>query len=744
MSNYINTFSYSVKYDLKESFEYNEEFINKFLFKIQDYIKEKEEENIKNYKGLKEFLGKKRKLIEEENAKENKKDLQQNSIKNKENIKDEEEKKYFKKEITKENFSIFIDTNKDINLKIKEKENIEILTIYNDPVAIIEIYEQNSININLINDNITFMNKYNNLKEYDLKIYSLDDNLEIICDKSINEKIVTKSFKIQNENFKFYLSIIKSIIPKIEDKDLELKNIYPKDEIDEDGNIFPEKNISKIFFYYFNINLELQKKYKYIASKNRIILFQILSKFFSNNIRNILIICGAKGIGKTTSLIRFSFKKIYNIFYFNLEVFNKYKNDDIQIKELQIQLNKLFGDYVDLDSEGKIKNKIEDYIKTKKNKDGLEFIYNIINLFIKFTDKLNINGSSPFGFIIDQYSINYKTNSDYDIYKIIDLVKISNKINLIICPTINNIFSKEQIDYLFNESLNITKNKNISIYYFQELIEKDDIIENILKDEKNEYFAFMEETGYIPKLFYDSKLSDIKTYKDQAKKMLKAGKNFDDIILIVSQGLEGMLNKLHKNLDGKIELFNQKTQNLVDDIKDMTSLFNQLEFEKNEQYKNNFDQLINSGKDIFIEKTKESGILYSLKKTWSSLWTSVVDFFRSFKGKEIAIIEKIDDLRTETLENLNNKERIINFNFDDEKKKIEQNFNSILALAFSDLSNIEEKEWIESKEQYLKAKKYLLPSEEIELFNDIEKKDEGGEKKEEEKIIEESKKSQEK
>ena len=525
MSNYINTFSYSVKYDLKESFEYNEEFINKFLFKIQDYIKEKEEENIKNYKGLKEFLGKKRKLIEEENAKENKKDLQQNSIKNKENIKDEEEKKYFKKEITKENFSIFIDTNKDINLKIKEKENIEILTIYNDPVAIIEIYEQNSININLINDNITFMNKYNNLKEYDLKIYSLDDNLEIICDKSINEKIVTKSFKIQNENFKFYLSIIKSIIPKIEDKDLELKNIYPKDEIDEDGNIFPEKNISKIFFYYFNINLELQKKYKYIASKNRIILFQILSKFFSNNIRNILIICGAKGIGKTTSLIRFSFKKIYNIFYFNLEVFNKYKNDDIQIKELQIQLNKLFGDYVDLDSEGKIKSKIEDYIKTKKNKDGLEFIYNIINLFIKFTDKLNINGSSPFGFIIDQYPIKYKTNSDYDIYKIIDLVKISNKINLIICPTINNIFSKEQIDYLFNESLNITKNKNISIYYFQELIEKDDIIENILKDEKNEYFAFMEETGYIPKLFYDSKLSDIKTYKDYLKINLKNNLN---------------------------------------------------------------------------------------------------------------------------------------------------------------------------------------------------------------------------
>ena len=48
------------------------------------------------------------------------------------------------------------------------------------------------------------------------------------------------------------------------------------------------------------------------------------------------------------------------------------------------------------------------------------------------------------------------------------------------------------------------------------------------------------------------------------------------------------------------------------------------------------------------------------------------------------------------------------------------------------------------KSSISKQKKYLLPSEEIELFNDIEKKDEGEEKKEEEKIIEESKKSQEK
>ncbi len=64
-------------------------------------------------------------------------------------------------------------------------------------------------------------------------------------------------------------------------------------------------------------------------------------------------------------------------------------------------------------------------------------------------------------------------------------------------------------------------------------------------------------------------------------------------------------------------------------------------------------------------------------------------------------------------------------------------------MAFSDLSNIEEKEWLESKEQYIKAKRYLLPDEEVEKFNNIENKDEGKDKKEEEKNkIEEIKESQ--
>ena len=237
---------------------------------------------------------------------------------------------------------------------------------------------------------------------------------------------------------------------------------------------------------------------------------------------------------------------------------------------------------------------------------------------------------------------------------------------------------------------------------------------------------------------------EIKKYKDKVNEMIKEGKNQEEIITIISKCLEKILNTLYKKLNEKIEQFNKKTENLINDIKEMTSLFNQIEFEKNEQYKKNLDQLINSSKDIYIEKGEENSILSTFKKAIKLYWNTVKNFFRIFKRKEKAIIEKIDELRYETIENLNDKERIINFNFKDEKIKIKHNFYSILALVFSDLSNIEEKEWIESKKQYIKAKKYLLPDEEVEKFNNIENKDECEEKKEEKKNkIDESKESQE-
>ena len=270
-------------------------------------------------------------------------------------------------------------------------------------------------------------------------------------------------------------------------------------------------------------------------------------------------------------------------------------------------------------------------------------------------------------------------------------------------------------DTFFSKDIKDSKNESIDIKKFKEKREE-------LKTKFKENLKIIS----LEDLFYKAKEeleTNIKNYKIQGKQMVNEGKNPEEISQIVQNSLNNFLKKLDNNLNEKIELFNKKTQGLVNDIKSMASLFNQIEFEKNEKYKSNFDKLINSNKDIFIPNRDEEGN-GGFASFMKSVWSGIKSFFRLFKGNEVVIIEKIDDLREETLESLNEKERITNFKFDDEKVKIEENFNAILALAFSDLSNIEEKEWIESRDQYIKAKYYLLPGEDSMNFINLENHEE--------------------
>ena len=99
---------------------------------------------------------------------------------------------------------------------------------------------------------------------------------------------------------------MKSKLPKIEDKDILLDNIYPiEDNEKEEKELIPPKNIFKIFFYYFTINSELQNKYFYIESKNIKELYNILESFLTAPSKNVIIIVGPKGVGKSASLIKF-------------------------------------------------------------------------------------------------------------------------------------------------------------------------------------------------------------------------------------------------------------------------------------------------------------------------------------------------------------------------------------------------------------------------------------------------------
>ena len=158
-----------------------------------------------------------------------------------------------------------------------------------------------------------------------------------------------------------------------------------------------------------------------------------------------------------------------------------------------------------------IYKEIEKYIEDNCNVECFEFTYNIINIFKKIEKYLN---GFTFGFIIDQYSPNYSndSNKEYNINKIINLLDNFKNIKLILCPTINNAFSKNQIISLFSKS--VKKDKNFyDIYYFQEFIPKDKFLENILQNEDDDYKDIIDEFGYTPKYYYEINYSDKHTFK---------------------------------------------------------------------------------------------------------------------------------------------------------------------------------------------------------------------------------------
>ena len=502
MSTIINTYSYSFIYDLEEFFSLDKKNIKNFFSKnLPDILNKNDEikKNVNNCKELKTFLAKKRNLkLDEE-------DFIQN-------------KKHFKNSVTADNAKdILINSGSNENIYIEKK--LFKLYIYKNPIILMQLFDCRSINFDLINDNLSLFGKMEKIKKFKYKIYSVDNktNKLNITNQLELPTLYDKSIKFENENIYPYLLVTNNQIQEIKDSDLLFENIYKTNE-EKNGLISPA-DISSIFFYYFNISKEFQNTYNYIETENRKKLYYILSQFLNFSSKKITIIVGPKGIGKSTTLIKFSFQKEFRIFYFNLETF-QINSEDIKKKELKLQLNKLFR-IIEQEKNNKEKNNEEQYRNIKKEienyldkniyKSGIEIIYNIINIFQNFAkDAIGIN----FGFIIDQYSSNYHKNiEEYNLNMIFNLINESKNIKLILCPTINNLFSKEQINTIFYSSLQ-TDHNYFNIYYFQEFISQEEFFKNILVDEKDEYKDIFDELGYLPKHFYDLKNIDLDIYKN--------------------------------------------------------------------------------------------------------------------------------------------------------------------------------------------------------------------------------------
>ena len=315
------------------------------------------------------------------------------------------------------------------------------------------------------------------------------------------------------------------------------------------------------------------------------------------------------------------------------------------------------------------------------------------------------------------------------------------------CENFLNVL-KNQIEFSKNyKDEDYLKKMKLILRYFDSFFKKD-----IKNNESKTKIEFKEKNkelnNKLKEIFKNFNIEDyfesvkenieieIERYKSEYKIRRKEGKTFEEIINDIKKQLNEIINEFTENINKEIQKFYDEIQNLVKQIKEMTEFFSSLT--NNDKFKNSFDILFNLSKDLYIKKD-EKNILIIILSSINNFFKSF-NFFNWFKKEEEKFLDDLQGIKNEILDNLKWKNRMFIIKFDDERVKIKGNFKCILALAFSDLSYIEEKEWIQSKKLYHQAKKYLLPNEEEENDNS----EDNNEDQNEEKIKEHEKENEEK
>ena len=512
MSITINPFNLSYSYAISKPFDFSDESIKTIITEgyKNPLSNEKISIEINKFKKLKKFLGKKRN-----------KSLTQDEI---------EEIKPNLSEINPEKIIISEDDSDSINIEMFDKNKFyNSIDMLKKPFLIYKIYENvNKIDLDFIADTNILGEKYNDIDQYEYDLYYISngqlksretfreferieiDNL-LLFEEDLKDKSKTEGNK-NDENIleiKPILLVLKSKLQDLNEDDIKFDNIYH--ELDGNTDIISPNKISKKYFYYFTINKQLQDKYKFFITDKRKKFFKLLDKFIKFGFKTkIMMIGGPKGIGKSSSIIYYSFQKSKRIFYINLEASNKNKNN-LKKKDIMMELSKLYGFYENNDKNAS-KKEIEEYITHNYDKvEIIELLLNIINKFIIFADKIDAN----FCFIIDQISfsvINTKFKANLD--NIIKSVENCCNLKLVLCFTLNNEYSKNLINTSF-----IKGKDSYKFYYFQSFFTKEDVVKNILYEENEEIIDAIDELGYLPGYYYEIKReNNIQNYLNYLEK----------------------------------------------------------------------------------------------------------------------------------------------------------------------------------------------------------------------------------
>ena len=155
----------------------------------------------------------------------------------------------------------------------------------------------------------------------------------------------------------------------------------------------------------------VHRYFKLIINNNRLKLIKKIDDFWLSD-KIFYVIMGTDGIGKTTTILYFiSFIHKYKILYLNLKLFlgkNKQLVEKIFFNELQrvffIDKNNYPPSMMQFEYKSfqKLKSTILNNLKTENNLSGIEFMWKLLQEFIKTFRICGVFGSNVL-FILDQY-----------------------------------------------------------------------------------------------------------------------------------------------------------------------------------------------------------------------------------------------------------------------------------------------------------------------------------------------------
>ena len=401
---------------------------------------------------------------------------------------------------------------------------------------------------------------------------------------------------------------------------------------------FLEKSISSKFFpdncKYYKLYCKNTGNFRYIKTIKRSKFEGNLENFIYNNDKK-KFLTGQRGIGKTTTILRFFYKRNYPFFYINLKYFEKSTNELEQSQILNFEKNNLFK-YLYLN--------LTINLYTKQNNYDIKIIERLKEIKdFTFNSNDNINIIEFVTMIIDILSL---------IYGYIRLYKESFRGN-------NKIM--DNIKSYINEIIEKIKLLNIN--------------EKIVKDDEINPNDFMENKKLLRFITLLSKYKSYKSYLVCNKDLTEY--KFNNIF----EYIEYLLNKCNK-LKLDFILILDQYKNISNNKTKLDKIINQINNSKLivcssiDDYETR-EALIN-GNPPYIYYQESFITLEDIKKNYPEL-------FRNISDKKRKIIDSYANSNREIFECLNkNDDNLENYN----KKKIEKIINNFELFCKGNLSRI--------------------------------------------------------